>query len=94
MLISKFLSKNKQSDTIIKSIIFNTIIETFKQQKNINIEKYLISIKILWNIILVKTTKPLINSELILLNEKIINKLQKKFKRLDLKKTFNEIKYK
>jgi hypothetical protein len=46
MLISEFLAKNKLSNTIIKSIIYNTIIEVFKNEKNIDIEKYIISVNI------------------------------------------------
>jgi len=43
MLISEFLAKNKLSDTIIKSIIYNTVIEVFKNEKNIDLNNYLSS---------------------------------------------------
>ena len=94
MLISEFLAKNKLSDTIIKSIIYNTIIEVFKNEKNIDLSNYLNSIILNWKTILIKTNKPLINSELILLNDKIINKITEKFERMNFDFKWYEIKYK
>ncbi len=89
-----FFKKININDTIIKSIIFNTIIEIFLNEKKIDIKKYLISIKINKNFILIKTNKPIITSELLLLNEKIINLLNKKFERLNFDISKYEIKYK
>jgi len=94
MLISEFLAKNKLSDTIIKSIIYNTIIEVFKTEKNIDLSNYLSSIILNWKTILIKTNKPLINSELILLNDKTIKKITEKFKRMNFNFSWYEIKYK
>ncbi len=94
MLISEFLAKTKLSDTIIKSIIYNTIIEVFKNEKNIDLQKYVISIKLSWKTILVKTNKPLINSELLILDSKLREKLKEKFERLNLKFENFELKYK
>ncbi len=92
MLISEILNKKWLSDTTKKSIIYNTIIEVFLEHKKIDIKSYLISIKEVWNIFLVKTTKPIINTELYLLNveikEKSLNKLNKigfKFVNFDIK---------
>jgi hypothetical protein len=94
MLISKFLAKTKLSDTIIKSIIYNTIIEIFKSEKNINLKNYIVSINIKWKTILVKTTKPMINNELLILNEKIKSKIDDKFNRINIDFNNFEIKYK
>jgi len=94
MLISEFLAKNKLSDTIIKSIIYNTIIEVFKAEKNIDINNYLWSIIKNWKTILVKTTKPLINSELLILNDKINTRITEKFERMNFDFKWYEIKYK
>ena len=94
MLISEFLAKTKLSDTIIKSIIYNTIIEVFKIEKNIDLQKYIISVKLSWKTILVKTNKPLINSELLILDNKIKKNLKEKFKRLNFKFENFELKYK
>jgi predicted choloylglycine hydrolase len=71
MLISEILNKKKLSSTTKKSIIYNTIIEIFKEEKKIDIKDYIISVQELENIFLVKTKKPIINTELYLLNEKI-----------------------
>jgi len=94
MLISEFLAKNKLSDTIIKSIIYNTVIEVFKNEKNIDLNNYLSSIILNWKTILIKTNKPLINSELILLNDKIITNITNKFERMNFNFKWYEIKYK
>jgi len=94
MLISEFLAKTKLSDTIIKSIIYNTIIEIFKNEKNIDLQKYIVSVKLSWKTILVKTNKPLINSELLILDNKIKKNLKEKFERLNFKFENFELKYK
>ena len=51
--------------------MWNSLVEVFKNEKNIDISKYLISVQIRQKNILIKTNKPLINSEAILLEEKI-----------------------
>jgi len=94
MEIIKSLNKKKITDTIIKSIIWNTIIDIFKQEKNIDIKDFLISIKIMWNVFLIKTNKPAINNELIILNEKIKKVSVEKLQRLGLRLKEVEIKYK
>ena len=81
-------------ETIMKSIIWNTIIEIFKSEKNIDITSYLVSIRFMWETILVKTNKPIINSELLLLNEKIKKASLEKLKKLGLRLKEFEIKYK
>jgi len=92
MEINKSLNKKNLADTVIKAIIYNTIIDIFKIEKNIDLRKYLTSTKFVWEIFLVKTTKPIINTELYLLNTKIkkvcldkLNKLWFKFKNFDIK---------
>jgi len=92
MLISEILNKKGLSSTTKKSIIYNTIIEVFLEQKKIDIKDYLISISEVGNIFLVKTKKPIINNELYLLNDEIkkaclekLNKLWFKFKNFDIK---------
>ena len=94
MLISEILNKKWLSSTTKKSIIYNTIIEVFLEQKKIDINSYLISIKEVWNIFLVKTTKPIINHELYLLNEEIKEKSLLKLNKIGFKFVDFDIKYK
>jgi len=94
MLISEILNKKWLGDTTKKSIIYNTIIEVFLDKKKIDIKSYLISVKEVWNIFLVKTTKPIINTELYLLNEEIKEKSLNKLKKMGFKFIDFDIKYK
>jgi len=75
-------NKNKISEVIIKSIIWNNIIDLFKNEKNIDITPYLISVTIKWKNILVKTNKPIINTELLTIDDKIKGVLNEKFKKM------------
>ena len=85
--------KNNLNETIIKSIIWNNIIDLFISEKNIDITPYLISITIKWKNILIKTNKPIINTELLILDDKIKNILNEKFKKLWIKFYDFDIKY-
>ena len=82
-----------KQEIIIKSIIWNTIITIFKEEKNIDITSYLVSIKLKWANILVKTNKPIINTELYLLSSKIASQSKKKIKNLWLVSRDFEIKF-
>ena len=93
MDIANSIRRSWKEEVIIQSIIWNTIIDIFQTEKNINIKKYLISIKLKWTNILVKTNKPIINTELYLLNSKIKKVSQEKLKKLWLLKNNFEIKY-
>jgi len=94
MLISEILNKKWLSNTTKKSIVYNTIIEVFFDKKKIDIKSYLISVKEVWNIFLVKTTKPIINTELYLLNEEIKEKSLGKLNKMGFKFLDFDIKYK
>lgn len=94
MEISKNSLSRHLSDTLLKSVIFNTIIEVFKNEKKIDIKNYLISVKQVNNIFLVKTTKPIINNELYLLNEIIEKSCKNKLKKMWFNLMDFEIKYK
>jgi len=52
-------------------MIWNSIVEVFHEQKNINVTSYLVSIRLNKNTIFIKTNNPLINTELLLLDDKI-----------------------
>jgi hypothetical protein len=74
-------NKNKK-ELIIKSIIWKTIIDLFKKEKDIDISSYLMSITIKWKNIIIKTKKPIINTELLLINDNIKDISKKKLKKI------------
>lgn len=74
-----------RKEVIIKSIIRKSIIDLFKEEKNIDISSYLISIKIKSTQIFIKTKNPLINTELLNINDKIKNISSKKLRNIWLK---------
>lgn len=76
----KLLLKDDKRNLFIKTVVWNQIICIFKQEKNIDIEKYLISIQTRWKTIIIKTNKPIINGECIFLERTIKNTLEEKFK--------------
>jgi ERCC4-related helicase len=82
-----------KQNVIIKSIIWNTIIEVFNVEKNIDITNYLNSIKINGEKITVKTTKPIINAELQTIDDKIKQSLIEKLWKLWINFSIYEIKY-
>ena len=94
MEIKRNLNKNNLNDTIVKSVIFKTIVEIFLEKKKIDIKDYIVSIKEMWNTFLVKITKPIIATELYLLNEEIKKILENKFKKMWFNFIQFDIKYK
>ena len=93
MEIWNWIRRLWKQEIIIKSIIWNTIIDIFKDKKKIDITKYLVSIKLKWENILIKTNKPIINTELYLLNEEIKKASKDKLKKLSLNFIDFDIKY-
>lgn len=83
---------NKQ-EVFIKSTMWNSIIEVFKSEKNIDITSYMISIQLRWKIILIKTNKPIINTEALMLDDKIKHIFSEKIKKMWIKFYDFEIKY-
>lgn len=84
---------NDKKEIYIKSIMWNSIIDAFKIEKNINITDYLSSIQLRWNVILVKTNKPIINTEALLIDDKIKKIFLEKIKKIGIKFYDFEIKY-
>lgn len=91
-IIWESLKRIWREDTVIKSIIWNNIIEIFNNEKKIDITSYLVSIKINWETIIVKTNKPAINFELNNIKDQIkkasiikLKKLWFEFKDFDIK---------
>jgi hypothetical protein len=75
------ISLDKQ-EVFIKSTMWNSIIEVFKIEKNIDITNYLVSIQLKWKTILVKSNKPIINNEALLLDDKIKKQFQIRLKKI------------
>jgi hypothetical protein len=87
------LTKNKK-ELFIKTSFWNSIIEVFKLEKNIDITEYLVSVQVKWNTILVKTNNPLVNFELLNLDDKIKEVFQKKVRNFKINVEDFEVKYK
>ena len=87
-----FLNKQK-SELFIKTSLWNSVLEVFLQEKNIDLTPYLISVQIKWNTLLLKTNNPLINSELNMFYDKIYLVFSKKIKNLDIKFSDFEVKF-
>lgn len=88
------IRKKWREDVVIKSIVWTSIIEIFKTEKEIDITPYLVSINIRWFNIIVKTNKPIINTELLLINDKILEKSINRLKNIGIIIKNMEIRYK
>ena len=86
------ISQDKQ-EVFIKSTMWNSIIEVFKAEKNMDITSYMISIQLRWKTILIKTNKPIINTEALILDDKIKDLFSKKIKKIWIKFYDFELKY-
>ncbi len=82
-----------REDVVIKSILWNTVIEVFNTEKNIDVTPYLISVRLNAKVIFVKTTNPLINTELLLLDQKIKKLFSEKLKKVGIVFYDFEVKY-
>ncbi len=93
MQIWDSIKSEHKIQTIIKSIIWKTVIDVYKQEKNLNITSYLVSIRIRGKNIFIKTNKPIINTELLMINDKIKEASEKKLLVIWLKFFEFEIRY-
>lgn len=71
-LLVQALNRTEKQDSVIISLVRNQIVKTFIDYKNLNISKYIISITRKQNIFIVKTSKPILNQELISINKTIL----------------------
>lgn len=83
----------KRREIFIKSLMWNSIVEIFKQKKDMDITPYLISIQLKWKIILIKTNKPIINTEALMLDDKIKELFSDKIKKIWIKFYDFELRY-
>lgn len=63
-LLLKSLGKTWKQNQVIASIIYKSIKDDFLELKKIDITPYIISIQVRDNIIILKTNKPILNSEI------------------------------
>ncbi len=80
-LLIKSLNKVAKQETVIKSIIWNTLIETYQTKKNIDITPYLVSIQLKNNICIIHTWKPILNTDLQLYESFFKETLQNRFQK-------------
>lgn len=78
-LLLKSLNKTWKQEQIIKSIIWKSIVDIFKQKKNLDVNNYIISLKMSWNIVIITTQNPIFNSEIINYEQDILQDIYKKF---------------
>ena len=83
----------EKKEVFIKSMMWNSVIEVFKSEKNMDITSYMISVQLRWKTILIKTNKPIINTEALILDDKIKNSFSEKIKKLWIKFYDFELKY-
>lgn len=81
-LLLKSLNKTGKKDQIISSIIWRSIISDFLESKKIDITSYIISIKLVWNIVFIKTEKPILNTELSNIESILVKNIQIKLKNI------------
>lgn len=77
-ILVKSLNKTWKQETVINSLAWNSLISTFKEIKNIDITHYLISVKIKNDVIFIKTSKPIINSEIDIISDKYLKNITTK----------------
>lgn len=93
MYLNKSINNKNLQDMTIKSLVWNSIVEVFKQEKKLDIVPYLVSIQLKGKSIIIKVNKPIIKSEVLLLDDIINQEVQNKFKKVWIKFYDFEIKY-
>ncbi len=93
-LILKSINKTWKKDNIVKSIIWNEVVYLFKNKKNIDIQSFLISIKLSWDVIIIKTLKPILNQEIKIYKNEIIENIKTKLSNIWIVLNINDIKTK
>lgn len=86
------LNKDKE-ELFIKTSIWNSFISVFKEEKNIDVSDYMVSVQIRWNTLLIKTNKPIINAEAKNLYNKIYKNFENKIKYIQMDNYDFELKF-
>jgi hypothetical protein len=82
MDIGDSIRRKNRETVVIKSIIWKTIIDIFKEKKSIDITDFIVSITFRGSVIFVKTNKPMINYELLQIQDIITKETQTKLKKI------------
>ncbi len=82
MKILEALQRRGKSPVVLKSIFWKTVISEFQEQKNMDVEPYLVSSTLRGNIFFIKTNNPLINSEIMMLEWEILEKFHTKIEKM------------
>ena len=93
MDLLKSLNSSWKIDLIVKSLVWNSVIEVFQEQKSIDITPYLISVVVKKNLYVVKTNKPVISSQGYLLYDLIKERIWEKISKVWVKYTDFEVKF-
>ncbi len=81
-LLLKSLGKTWKQNQVIASIIYKSIKDDFLELKKIDITSYIISIQVRDNIIILKTNKPILNSEIKHIEDVIIKNILQKLENI------------
>lgn len=92
-LVSNRLRNIGLEDVNFKSNVWNSVVNVMKNERNIDVSKYLVSITVSWTTILIKTNKPIINAELTQHQDKIYADFKQKMKEMWFTYKDFEIKY-
>ncbi len=81
-LLLKSLGKTWKQNQVLSSIIYKSIIHDFLELKKIDISSYIISIQLRENIIILKTNKPILNSEIKHIEKFLIQNIDQKLQKI------------
>ncbi len=82
MDLGKTVNASWRQEAIIKSLTWNSVVEVFKEEKNIDITDYLWSIKLKEKTIFIKATKSILKAEMLLLDDIIKKTIEEKLKKV------------
>ncbi|MCP4523733.1 MAG: hypothetical protein GY828_05980 [Candidatus Gracilibacteria bacterium] len=94
MKISENLLSKQKQEAIIKSLLWNSIVEVFNNEKKIDITEGLVSIKKSGSTLRVTSNNPLLSQEFIYLDDKIQKLFKNKVIKIGIILGDCEIKYK
>jgi len=86
------LSEDKK-ELFIKTSIWNSFIDVFKQKKSIDVSDYMVSVQIRWKTLLIKTNKPILNAEAKILYNDIYDSFYNKIKYIEMNDYNFELKF-
>jgi hypothetical protein len=82
MQINSSINKRNLEEMTVKSLVWNSIVEVFKQEKDMDVVPYLVSIQLKSKSIIVKVNKPIVKSEILLIEDNIKKEVDNKFRKI------------